>query len=80
MLRSVNSNTEKKESLTKANQINNPSKVENQSESEPKFFIGAILQPHYSDKKIWNVSLSTNGSEIVYKIDSGAEVNVISKT
>ena len=35
---------------------------------------------NYSDNKIGNVSLSTNGSEIVYKIDTGAEVNVISKT
>ena len=32
---SVNSNTEKKESLAKVNQINNHLKVENQSDSEP---------------------------------------------
>ena len=65
--------------MAKVDQINNHSKVENQSDSEPEFFIGAILQSSYSDNKIWNVSLSTNGSKIVYKIDTGAEVNVISK-
>ena len=76
---SGNSNTEKKESLAKVNQINNHSKVENQSDSEPEFFIDDVLQSNYSGNKIWNVSLSTNGSKIVYKIDTGAEVNVISK-
>ena len=65
--------------MAKVNQINNHSKVENQSDSEPEFFIGAILQSSYSDNKIWNVSLSTNGSEIVYKIDTGTEVNFIAK-
>ena len=49
---SINSNTEKKESLAKVNQINNHSKVENQSDSKPEFFIGAILQSSYSDSKI----------------------------
>ena len=48
---SVNSNTEKKESLAKVDQINHL-KVENQSDSEPEFFIGAILQSSYSDSKI----------------------------
>ena len=52
--RSVISNTEKNESLAKVNQINYHSKVENQSDSEPEFFIGAILQSNYSDNKIWN--------------------------
>ena len=65
--------------MAKVNQINNHSKVENQSDSEPEIFIGAILQSNYSDNKIWDTSLSTNSSEIVYKIDTGAEVNVISK-
>ena len=51
--------------MTKVNQINNHSKAENQSNSKAEFFVGASLQSSYSDNKIWNVSLSTNGSEII---------------
>ena len=65
--------------MAKVHQINNHSKVENQPDSKTEYFIGAILQSNYSDIKIWNAFLSTNGIEIVCKVDTGAKLNVVSK-
>ena len=76
---------------SKVNQIEMHSNLDN-PESGDEFYVGAVFSSHNSDnqsRKIftidssttsWNVSLSTDGTNINYQIDTGAEVNVLPKS
>ena len=50
----------------------------NEPESSDEFFIGTIDSSESTNE--WNINLITNGTQINYKIDSGAQANILPYT
>ena len=49
--------------------------TEQKQENAEDYVVGGI-----SNTTEWSISLSTNGSDVLYKLDTGAQVNILPKS
>lgn len=70
---------ETKEKNVHSHEVEVSTRNRSDSESDDSFFIGAIHDQVQDEDKEWTTSLKINSKDVKFKIDTGAECNVISK-